>query len=403
MPIRRLPSGKYQAKYLHPHHKFTSSGSRNYITAPATFRTKGEAREWLTRTEADIASGRWKSPEQVEADRIAAEIEAAHGALTFGSYSADWMKVRDIRHSTRKGYESYLRNHLLPRWADTPLQAITTPAVRVWLSELAPGAPRARKLSFDLFASIMATAAEDGLIVSSPCVPRMLSKVKAPNVPQKRRPHVPQAVTLEQLTVTAEDVPEYLRLPVLLAGNVGLRGGEVRALTGASVEVRPDQTVWLRITQAVTGQGKDLRIGLPKTPRSIRTVPVPESLADEVVARAQEVGAKGFLFHQQGKDSSHVIPYTTWRRNVGRAADHAGVEGMSPHDLRTTTASLAAANGAQPTETRDLLGHTTVQMTGHYTHTSADQLARIVGGIDRERTNPTSNVVDINTKRTKTA
>ena len=46
---RRLPSGRWQARYA------TKDGER--ITAPDTFRTKADANRWLATIEADMARG----------------------------------------------------------------------------------------------------------------------------------------------------------------------------------------------------------------------------------------------------------------------------------------------------------------------------------------------------------
>src|SRR5262245_36037044 len=52
--VRRLPSGRYQARYLSP----------DGVTRPAddTFDTKTEAEVWLARKEAEIFDGDWIAP-----------------------------------------------------------------------------------------------------------------------------------------------------------------------------------------------------------------------------------------------------------------------------------------------------------------------------------------------------
>lgn len=53
--IRRLPSGRYQARYLGP----------DGVDRPAddTFDTKGDAVDWLTLKEAEILEGDWIDPD----------------------------------------------------------------------------------------------------------------------------------------------------------------------------------------------------------------------------------------------------------------------------------------------------------------------------------------------------
>ena len=56
--IRRLPSGRWQARYYGP------DGVRR--TAPETFERKGDAARWLATTEAEMIKGEWRDPERAE-------------------------------------------------------------------------------------------------------------------------------------------------------------------------------------------------------------------------------------------------------------------------------------------------------------------------------------------------
>jgi len=53
--VRRLPSGRYQARY--------SDARMVRHTAPQTFATKKHADDWLATTRADMVRGTWRSPE----------------------------------------------------------------------------------------------------------------------------------------------------------------------------------------------------------------------------------------------------------------------------------------------------------------------------------------------------
>lgn len=52
--VRKLPSGRYQARYV--------DRMMNRHTAPRTFTTKREAEDWLATTRADIVRGTWLAP-----------------------------------------------------------------------------------------------------------------------------------------------------------------------------------------------------------------------------------------------------------------------------------------------------------------------------------------------------
>lgn len=40
------------------------------------------------------------------------------------------------RYSTRRGYEVWLRNHILPRWGEQPITALQPRSAEIWLSSL---------------------------------------------------------------------------------------------------------------------------------------------------------------------------------------------------------------------------------------------------------------------------
>ena len=89
------------------------------------------------------------------------------------------------------------------------------------------------------------------------------------------------------------------------------------------------------------------------------------------------------------------------------AADRVGVEGMHPHELRHTAASLAIAAGANVKVVQTMLGHKSATMTlDLYGHLFPDQLDEVADALDAAHVAaavpqmcPTSNVVDLGAVR----
>lgn len=383
--VSKQRSGRYQARYQHPTRPHTPDGARNFITAPTTFMTKTAARTWLATIQTDIERGTWRSPEQVEADRLEAEAKAKRDAYTFGEYADTWMATRRLTDATRNSYVSYLETHLRPRWGTVPLKAITTMDVRAWLAVLAPNSPGARKKAAELFRAILNSAADDDLIAVSPYKRNMLGQVQAPTPTKKIVKREQRALSLSELDALAAEVPAYMRLLVLLSGLLGLRMGEALELRGKDISttttVNGEVVATVSITRAVTGQGKNKTVGAPKTVESVRSLPVPPKLATEIVELARSAGPEGLLFHPVNDRRTH-IPQRTYQLNLKRAAERLGLGPVAPHDLRRTMVTNALAAGVPMADVQALAGHTTPSMTSRYAKSNAERLDAAVATIN---------------------
>ena len=123
----------------------------------------------------------------------------------------------------------------------------------------------------------------------------------------------------------------------------GLRRGEALA-----VESSWFQNGKLRVHQQ---QLSDSSHGPFKSrkPGEFRDVPTPQYVLNAVAGPGD-----GYLFH---------IPTRTFCTEFRKAADHAGLEGFTAHDLRHMFASSALARGVPITDVAKFLGHRNIQVT----------------------------------------
>ncbi|WP_216402910.1 tyrosine-type recombinase/integrase [Arcanobacterium phocae] len=384
----KTKNGKYRARYIHPDQPYKTDGKRNYINAPTTFTTKTAARSWLAQVKADIERGLWKSPEQLERERVEAERRTRAEAYTFGEYvRASWLPTRAWKHSTRRAEEARMDNHVLPRWGNVPLKQITTLDIRHWLSVLSPGSPGARKKSYELFRSVILTAFDDELLDHNPCTRGLLGKVKAPECakPGKGHERSQRAITWAQLEAIADEVPQYMSLLVRLSGLLGLRSGEARALTGGDCILYKDkdgvERMQISINKAISGQGENLRLDTPKTASSVRVLEVPTALVPEMIERAQQVGVTGIMFHASN-DRRSYLPESTYQINLKRAAKRVGIESLSPHDFRRTAITNMLDIDIPQYKVQAVVGHTTPHMTLRYAKATQERNAQAVDQIN---------------------
>ena len=89
--IRKLPSGRYQARYWH-------LGAQ--VAADTTFASKTDARRWFSTVEADMVRGVWVDPDA--------------GKIPFGEYARRWVPERPVR-SDRRAREDNQARHEIQR------------------------------------------------------------------------------------------------------------------------------------------------------------------------------------------------------------------------------------------------------------------------------------------------
>ena len=112
-----------------------------------------------------------------------------------------------------------------------------------------------------------------------------------------------------------------------------------------------------------------------------RTVPVPKFLAPLLATDIGERADTELLFGSRRRGGYLTTGELRWVFDP--AAKAVGVEGLTPHELRHTCASLAIAARANVKVLQTLLGHKTATLTlDRYGHLFPDDLGRIADAFD---------------------
>jgi integrase len=349
--IRKLPSKRYQASYIGP--------DLGRHSAPDTFEARMDAEGWLRDERELVNSENWLPPKR------RADVARAAQPLTLEEYSATWLDSRTLRPRTRAHYQALLDRQILPDLGEFRIRDLTPVIVRNWHAALDRKTPTYRAHAYALLKTIMNTAVAEQLIGSNPCMVRGGSSSQTVH---KSRP-----ATLEELTIIVEQMPERLRLSVLIAAWCGLRYGEITELRRGDIDL--DQRV-IRIRRAVARvAGQKPIIGPPKSSAGVRDVAIPPHLLPEFRAHLADhtaVGARALLFPSARGSDQQLAPATMYR-HFNRAREAAGRPDLRWHDLRHTGATLAAATGATLAELMGRLGHSSVHAAMRYQHAAADR------------------------------
>ena len=86
--------------------------------------------------------------------------------------------------------------------------------------------------------------------------------------------------------------------------------------------------------------------------------------------------AKGFVFHnEKGEPLSFTVYHTHYRQFYKERQEiYPNIPYISPHKLRHTYATHLIQNGADIETTRRMLGHSSINTTAIYVHSTFDQM-----------------------------
>ncbi|MFF4620056.1 tyrosine-type recombinase/integrase [Nonomuraea jabiensis] len=351
--VRKLPSGRFQARYPGP------DGVDR--PAPETFATKTDAEVWLTKIEAQILDDEWIDPDA--------------GKIAFGKYAQDWIDERPkLRPRTVELYGYLLRSHIAPTFGEKPLNAIKEPHVRRWRKALLEQGVSEVTVAkaYRLLKAILSTAVDDLLIKRNPC------RIKGAG--QERSPERP-VLTVEEVYRIVDVIEHRYRALILLATFASLRWGELTGLQRRDLDLDA-RTVRIE-RQLIQITGKGLIFTEPKSQAGRRTVVIPDLIIDELRAHVKDFtqdGPEGLIF--AGPDNGALRNTNFNRRVWAKALEDAGVSKIHFHDLRHTGNTLAASTGASTRELMTRMGHSSTRAALIYQHSTDERQREVARKLD---------------------
>ena len=321
MSVSKLPNGAYKARYRTPEGKQVSK----------QFTTLREAKRWATDEQAKVNSGRW--------------IDLAN-SVTVAQYAAQWAAARPHSDNTARRTGLSIKKHVTATpLGSRPMVKVRPSEVQAWASGRAEVlAPSTIKLLVGTVRAIFASAVLDDVLAKSPVVGLALPRSAGERI-------VP--LTVEQVRRLALAMPDRCKAAVITQAGLGLRIGELLALRAQDVD-------FLRRTVRIEWQlAEHSRERVPpKTPRSKRTIPLPQIVADALALHIQKYPptSDGSLWPMA--NGLTYIKNNYAARVFATAVVKAGLpEGTTSHDLRHHFASVLLDGGAPVVAVSEALGH----------------------------------------------
>lgn len=372
-----------------------------------TFTRYEDAQDWAAEQRTEANRGTWVDPRD--------------GNVRLGRWAEAWLDGQaHLRPSSKRAYDSKVRNHILPEFGDRRLASLSTLQVRQWVTRMADDlAPSTVRNILAILKQMLDAAVEDRLVqrnvaasVTGPsdgesewCIltpsevevlaeaadraerrnrPQMFQVVDGNEdwlllacghqVPQRHgRDRVPKVAGCDLCEPSSwHDEEPQAGLIVRFLAYTGLRFGEMAALKVSDLDL-------------LRGEVKVVRtVGSSSTKtKQVRTVPMPgwlaEQVRDHVTGRLRDAAV--FTTRTGAPLRDH-----NWHRNVWTTARRAygGDPAVRPHDLRHTAASWLV----QVTDLKtaaEILGHADLSTTQRYVHTSPERLRSAVDKLGQLR------------------
>lgn len=338
--VRKLPSGRWQARYRAP------DGQDH--RAPETFTTKTAADRWLAALETDLMRGQW--------------IDPRAGAVLLSTYAETWLAGRaDLKVRTQELYRWLLGKYVVPQLGHLRLEELTPSAVRAWHATLLrDGSPTPTRQAYALLRAMLNTAVSDELLLRNPCLVRGAGVARSGER---------TTATLAQVEALAEAVPPRYRMLILLAAWSGARWGELVALSRDRLDLERGT---MRIDrQYVELEDNSLVLDTPKTAAGIRTVHIPPHLLPDLRAHLEDHRNHPTLVFTTGLGGP--LSRGGFRSTWVKARERAGLPAFRFHDLRHTGNTLAATTGASTKELMARMGHASMRAALIYQHATAER------------------------------
>jgi integrase len=276
------------------------------------------------------------------------------GVVTFGAV-IDRYLVEELpnRHSTARGYQCWLKNHIRPKWGEYPIDQIKPLAVEQWLKglDLAPKSKGHLKNQM----RILFNCAMPWELLPYHANPMGLVRVKD----SSKRVRVPTVLTIEQFKEVLLQIPEPYRTMCIVAGCLGLRISEVLGLQWCDFD-------WEKHQVQIRRSWVYAHVGEPKTENSKRPMPLDPALEkplrDHRYRLPQTLQASTWVFPSK-RTGMPSHPWSAQRRWLLRAGEKVGAGRLGWHAFPHTYSTLLNEYGTEVKVRQELLRHADIRTT----------------------------------------
>jgi len=342
------------------------------------WRVKGQRRSKLlgTKRELPTKTAAWRAAEPMRRKLVEEHSELLNQPQTVATLKdlVQHYRVEKMpkRLSTKRSYEMWLRNHILPRWGDGPITDVQARPAELWLSSL-DLAPKSVSHVRGMLHILWDYAMWRGDV---PTQRNPLELVTVKNATKRTRK--PRSLTVEQFQRFVQELHEPFRTIALLCVCFGLRISECLALKWSDVD-------WLNGTLRIERGIVRQHVDDVKTVNSERAMRIDAELLAVLKAwhgSTQFSGAGDWIFASPVKLGRLPFSYTGVLHIFQKSANRAGIGTLGTHTMRHSYRSWLDAVGTPVAVQQKLMRHADIRTTMNiYGDVVTDEMAQATSKI----------------------
>jgi integrase len=268
------------------------------------------------------------------------------------------------RASTRRGYETFLRNYILPKWQDAQLTDLQARPVELWLQSLTL-APKSKIHIRGLICTLWDYAMWRGDV---PTQRNPMELVDVKNA--SKRTGKPRTMTIEEFHRLSAILTEPYRTMAMVGVCLGLRWSEIVGLQWQDIDWLNGE---LRLQRAVVKQIEDE----VKTVHSSKPLALDPRILELLKLHKQNsvfTEPSDWVFASPLNNGKLPRSYTPFWEKLGRACQDVGIKHVSPHSFRHSYRAWLDELGTPVTVQQRAMRHGDIRVTMSYGDDVSDSL-----------------------------
>ncbi|MDO0133229.1 site-specific integrase [Clostridioides difficile] len=312
--------------------------------------------------------------------------------MSFSDFLDFWYKeyvLLNCKYGTQKNYEKIIRNHLKPDLGKYKLKNLNPAILQKFLNDKSRFG--LSKNSINNFYGVLSGALKSAVYPFKFIKENPMQYVHMPKMQENKKNDL-KIISLKDFNKILERFPQgsSFYIPLQIAFNTGMRGGEVTALQWDDIDL---ENKIIHVRHTLISKGKEgFELGTPKTLSSYRKINIGDTLTKVLREHKKLQKEMKLKFGEWYINSNFVCTKemgehvtTNSLKYLSRVVNYELGIDFNFHSLRHTHATMLLENGANIKDIQHRLGHakisTTMDTYSHVTNNMRNQTVNIFESI----------------------